>query len=56
MRHYILPALSRRKPTSLNPHDLDTFYGALTKNGVSAHGVRQIHSIMVDLFTFERLT
>ena len=46
MRLHILPALGRRKLTSLTPHDLDKFYGALTKNGVSAYGVRQVHATL----------
>ena len=46
MQRYILPALGTRKLTSLTPHDLDKFYGALTKNGVSAYGVRQVHATL----------
>ena len=46
MNRYILPALGRRKLTSLTPHDIDKFYGALTKNGVSAYVVRQVHATL----------
>ena len=46
MRLHILPALGRRKLTSLTPHDLDKFYGALNKIGVSAYGVRQVHATL----------
>ncbi|WP_276971326.1 tyrosine-type recombinase/integrase [Ferrimicrobium acidiphilum] len=46
MQRYILPALGTRKLTSLTPHDLDKFYGALTKKGVSAYGVRQVHATL----------
>jgi len=51
MRRYILPALGRRKLTSLTPHDLDMFYGALTKDGMSAHGVRQVHATLRNVST-----
>ncbi|WP_276942385.1 hypothetical protein [Ferrimicrobium acidiphilum] len=44
MRRYISPALGRRRVTSLTPRDLDLLYGALAKDGVSAFGVRQVHS------------
>lgn len=43
---FIRPTLGKRQLTKLSPRDIDQFYGALAKGGLSPYRIRQVHGTL----------